>query len=700
MPAWLPLAAAAHAFAGSAVVDGAHLRDDARAADWASDGRTYSEWHYSPLREIDASSVQRLGLAWSLDLDTLDAVSTPLAVDGVLYVAAGLSVVHAIDAASGRLLWRYDPEVAKVAGVKLRYGHGVRGLAFWKGRLYVGTKDGRLIALNAADGSLAWSVVTTEPGDDRTISGAPRVFNGKVVIGNRGTEEGRLGRGFLTCYDADTGRQLWRFWTVPGNPADGFEHDALAMAARTWTGQWWKYKGGGAAWNAITYDPDFNRIYFGTGNAAPYNWKIRSPGGGDNLFTASILALDADTGAYAWHYQTVPGDAWDFDTAMDLQLATLAIDGAPRKVLLHAPKNGFFYVIDRANGKVLSAEKFARVTWAERIDLATGRPVEAPNIRFENGPSTFWPGPIGAHAWQPMSFSPRTGLVYIPRMEMPGYFSDRGIDPKTWQPIPGAFNTGLESSAGEPPEDWGTSALVAWDPVRQRPAWKVDHPGMWNGGTLALGGDLVFQGLGDGTFNAYSATSGARLWSFGAGAAVIAAPISYLAGGRQQITVLAGPHPSSAGAFGAVVAKFGWDYRRHPRRVLTFVLDGKAALPATPAPGVAQPLDDPALVLDAATEEAGRRVYAPYCTGCHGIGAISGGSAPDLRASAVALDRAGFRAAVRGALESRGMPRFDELNDEAIESIRLYVRARARAAIAGARAPGAAPPRPVPGGAG
>src|SRR5712672_3226516 len=357
----------------SSVVDNRVLADEEDGTNWPAYGRTFSESHFSPLTDINGTTVKRLGLAWSLDLDVSNSITVPLAVDGVVYLAAGYSIVHAVDAKSGKVLWLYDPKVPQAAGLKLRMGWGIRGLAFWKGRVYVGTQDGRLLALNAADGRLVWSTQTMDPGYVAFISGAPRVYNGKVIIGNAGADFSAL-RGYVAAYDADDGHRLWRFFTVPGKPAtkDGAVSDeVMDNATKTWSGEYWKYGGGGSVWNSITYDPAFNRLYFGTGNGSPINWKIRSPGGGDNLFVASIVAVDADTGRYIWHYQTTPGDSWDYDSANDITLAEVVLDGQPRQVILHAAKNGFFYVLDRHDGKLLSAEKLGKVTWADHIDLGT-----------------------------------------------------------------------------------------------------------------------------------------------------------------------------------------------------------------------------------------------------------------------------------------------------------------------------------------
>jgi quinohemoprotein ethanol dehydrogenase len=669
-------------------IDNAALGNDADGHNWAAYGRTFGETHYSPLAEINRETVPRLNLAWTRDLEVTSNLSTPLAVDGVIYVASGYSIVHAVDAKTGKLLWRFDPEVAKVAGNKLRTGWGIRGLAFWKGRLYFGTHDGRLIALDAKTGKPAWSVQTLDTHDGSYISGPPRVFNDKVVIGFGGADFGAV-RGYVTAYDTQTGRQLWRWWTVPGDPAKGFENKAMEMAAKTWTGEWWKRGGGGAVWNAMTYDPEYNRLYIGTGSGGPWNWKIRSPEGGDNLFLSSVVALDADTGEYAWHYQATPGDAWGYDSATDMTLATLSIGGAPRKVLLHAPGNGFFYVIDRENGKLPSAGKLGTVNWATQVDLATGRPVLAPNARYERGPVTLSPGSQGGHNHFPQSFSPRTNLVYVPTLEMPAQFG--GVDQEDWQPLPSSIQyTGFPTVDGDPPADGGKSFLVAWDPVKQRAVWQQPTPGPHNGGTLATAGDLVFQGQADGYINAYGAADGRKAWSFYAATAALGAPITFSVGKQQYLAILTGPLNGAAGGAGSMAARFGWDARIHPRRLLAFVLDGKAKLPPTPPPTFATPLDGPAMTLDEALVKEGLRQWA-RCQLCHGPGAVAGGTAPDLRASSVPLDAAQFSLLVRTGNEARGMPKFTELDDHELDSLRHYIRYRARLAT---RPNGVAPPPP------
>ena len=670
------------AAAAGAPVTNSALANQSDGTNWPSYGRTFDEQHYSPLSQINGSSIARLGLAWSLDLDVSNSISAPLAVDGVLYLGAGHGIVHAVDAKSGRQLWRYDAQAPQRAGQKLRVAWGIRGIAFWGNRIYAGTSDGRLIALNAKDGTLAWSAQTVDPRDGATITGPPRAFNGKILIGFSGEDFAPL-RGYVIAYDAETGKQAWRFFLVPGEPGkrDGAaSDDVMEMAARTWTGEWWKGGGGGGAWNAMTYDPEFNRVYIGTGNGTPMNARTRSPGGGDNLFVASIVALDADTGRYAWHYQTTPGDSWDYDAASDMSLVNLEIDGQTRKVMLHASKNGFIYVIDRENGKLLSAEKLGTVTWAERVDLTTGKPVLADGALYEK-PILLWPSFQAVHHWPPQSFSPLTGYVYEPTLEMPAEFSDRGLrigDRTRPSDKDDQRATGVFVGDGDVPPDAGRSVLKAWDPVAKRIVWQVESPGISNGGTLATAGNLVFEGLADGYFHAYDAHDGKDRWSFFAGVAVTGVPITYSVAGRQYVSITAGPLGGSTAAFGAVAARWGWDPRVHPRRLLTFALDAKSKLPVTPPRRPAVPLEGPEFTLAVDKAQAGQREYGK-CTLCHGPGAIAGGIAPDLRASPVPLSAEAFAHIVRdGGLLARGMPAFPEMSDAELDSLRHYFRQKAR----------------------
>lgn len=654
------------------------LLDTADGADWPAFGRTYGEQHFSPLTQINRDSIGRLRLAWSYDLPPENSASVPIEVGGVLFTATGHSVIRAFNAATGKLLWQYDPKAAAAAGERLRQGWGSRGIAWWNGMIYTGTQDGRLIALDAKSGSVVWSVQTLMTGDHRFISGPPRVFDGKVIIGHGGGDAGAA-RGYVTAYDAATGRQMWRFFTVPGDPAAGFENDAMAMAAKTWAGEWWKNGGGGTVWNAMTYDAELDQILIGTGNGYPWNHKVRSAGKGDNLFLSSIIALDAKTGTYKWHYQTNPGESWDYNAAMDMPLATLQIAGEQRKVVMQAPKNGFYYVIDRTNGKLISAEPIVKVTWASRIDTVTGRPVENPAARYPDG-TTFrmLPGASGAHSWNPMAYDPRSAIGYIPVLTRFVDYSDKGIDKAGWR-SPGH---NIADSAVMLKFDNGntaTSALVAWDARTQKQVWRVVTPGPWNGGVMATAGDLVFQGGIDGNLNAYDAKTGARLWRFAAGAGIVAAPISFSVKGRQYVAVISG-WGGSAGILGPSAAAFGWDYRTQPRRVLVFALDGKAPPLPVSEPYRAIAFADPDYRPDVGTETAGAIVFGRRCMVCHGGGAVAAGSAPDLRASPLVMDMAALNQIVRqGALAANGMPGYGEMTDEQFASLRQYLRGAAHA---------------------
>jgi quinohemoprotein ethanol dehydrogenase len=651
------------------------LADGSSGDDWPGYGRTYGEQHFSPLADINDRNVDTLGLAWSMDLGTGSATSIPVEVGGTLYMSTGLSIVRAVDAATGKLLWTYDSRVADHAGKEMRAFWGIRGIAWWNGKVYTATVDGRLIAIDAKSGKEVWSVQTIEKGNGQFITGAPRAFDGKIVIGQAGGDS-TPARGYATAYDAETGRQLWRFFAVPGDPAKGFENKAMEMAARTWKGEWWKFGGGGEPWNAFTYDAETDTLLIGTGNGFPWNRKIRSPGGGDNLFVCSMIAVDAKTGAYKWHYQFNPGETWDYNAAMDMALADLTIDGQPRKVVMTAPKNGFLYVIDRTNGRLISAGRIAKVTWATRIDVATGRPVETPAARFENG-QTFelWPSYTGAHSWMPMAFSPKTGLVYVPKLEWGAKYTDKGIDPGTWKPGNGSVGVMFDVNVKDPLNF--SSSLLAWNPVTQQRAWEVKTVGGWNGGILATAGNLVFQGQLDGRFSAYTADKGNEVWHFPAQAVVLAAPITYRVDGKQYVTVLVGMG-SSASVDVRAQGGIAIDPRTEKKRVLTFVLDGKAALPPAPPAFVLKAAEDPGYMPDAALAARGATIFGINCAVCHGFDAKAGGYGPDLRGSVMPQSAEAFDSVVRdGAVVANGMPKFAELTDQERAALRQYLRSRA-----------------------
>jgi quinohemoprotein ethanol dehydrogenase len=656
---------------------------------WLSYGRDYAETRFSPLAAIDAGNVARLGLAWSYDTGALRGLeATPLVADGVLYATTSWSDVFALDARTGALKWKWDARADRVRGAKACCDVVNRGVALYDGKVYVGIVDGRLAALDAATGTPVWDVQTTPVDEPYTITGAPRVVDGKVVIGNGGAELGV--RGYVSAYDAQTGELVWRFYTVPGDPSKPFESPVLEAAAQTWTGEWWTMGGGGTAWDAFAYDPEAKLLYVGTGNGSPWDRNIRSPGGGDNLYLSSILALRVETGELVWHYQTTPGDTWDYTAVQQLTLAELDIGGTERRVIMQAPKNGFFYVLDRLTGELLSADPIARITWASGVDLATGRPIETPHARYGDALTSISPGPGGAHNWQPMAFNPMAGLVYIPASESSFLFGrDLGF---TFRP--GAWNLGVDLAASigmgrrepaRPRSDYsdGTgeaagapSSLLAWDPVTRSARWRVLHTGQIGGGTLTTAGNLVFQGLDTGRLVAYSADRGDKLWEMDVGIGIMAAPTTYSIDGTQYVAVLAG----LGGATGL--------YGRNPTnlykvtgRAYAFALDARAPVPAVT--GIERPMPVP-LANDATPEQVARgaELYGQRCSMCHGVAAQSGGSIADLRyATPETIDA--FEGIVRqGAYTALGMPAFAWLTDEDVANVRGYVLSRRAALLA------------------
>ena len=549
--------------------------------EWVTYGRDYAETHFSPLNQINDQNVGKLGLAWTWDTESPRSgrvEATPLMQDGVLYGSLTWNVVFAVDARTGRLKWRWDPEIAEDTVRGMCCDPVNRGVALYNGKVYQGMLDGSVVALDQDTGEVVWRTQDTDPDADMTLTSAVRVVRGKLIVGSSGADFGA--RGYFSAYDAETGQRVWRFYTVPGDPSKPFEHPELEAAAKTWNGEWWIAGGGGTVWDGMAYDPEADLLYVGTGNGSPWNQNYRSPGGGDNLYLASIIAVAPETGRMVWYYQTTPGEMWDYTAAQPLILADITINGRARKVIMQAPKNGFFYVIDRITGEFISGEKFARrVTWATGID-ATGRPIEAKGARYTNQAVMISPATRGAHNWHPMSFSPLTGLVYIPGVE------DREVytPDMNYRYVPGYMNTGTsrgsrpddvpfvappkpeggipepEGAAEQP--DAGGRFLLALDPATNRERWRLQAPTGGGGGTLATAGNLVFHGD-----SAYNATTGEKLWTV-EGLTNVASPMSYMLDGKQYVAMLAGPIPGN--------------------RLLVFALDGTAPLPADLAPGAGQ----------------------------------------------------------------------------------------------------------------
>lgn len=648
---------------------------DREPGNWMSHGRTYSEQRYSPLDQITDQNVKRLGLAWTLKLDVdRGTEATPLVVDGVMYTTGAFSIVYAVNAVTGELLWKYDPKVPMEYLSQGCCGPVNRGVAVWNGKVYVGSFDGRLIALDAVSGQEVWTVDTIiDRKKSYSITGAPRVVKGKVLIGNGGAEFGV--RGYVTAYDAQTGDQAWRFYTVPGDPKDPPENEAMGMALKTWKGDGWvKWGGGGTVWDSMAYDPELDLLYIGTGNGSPWNYEFRSQGEGDNLFVSSIIALRPETGKYVWHYQVTPQERWDFTATQQMVLADIKIDGTLRKVLMQAPKNGFFYVLDRTNGKLISANNFVPVNWATHIDLQSGRPVLTEQADYSKEPKVIQPSFLGGHNWHPMSFSPITGYVYIPAQHTLAEL-EAAKEPM-FLPNKSVVNFGLnvpnlpEDSAmmNQIREAW-TGELIAWDPVKQAPAWKQSYVSAGNGGTLSTAGNLVFQGTADGRVVAYSADKGNKLWEHRANSGVMAGPISYTVAGEQYVAFSAGwggIFPLLTGPLtnkGKVQAE---------SRLIAFKLDAQGELPPPKQEPVFPRTD---LKLTASPEQLlkARDMYNGLCAGCHGLNAISGGVVPDLRYLTEDKHHT-FRAFLSGARMYRGMPSFaDILEPEDMEQIRQYL---------------------------
>jgi quinohemoprotein ethanol dehydrogenase len=655
------------------------VQADKEPQNWLAHGRTYDEQRFSPLTGINDKNVKDLGLAWSFETNTKRGLeATPIVVDGVIYTTGSWSVVFAIDGRTGKQLWKYDPQVPGERGHKACCDVVNRGVAVYEGKVFFGTLDGRLIALDAATGQVVWETNTIDPAKPYTITGAPRIIKGKVIIGNGGAEYGV--RGYITAYDTNTGTQAWRFYTVPGDPAKGFESEAMKKAAETWKGEWWKVGGGGTVWDSMAYDPELDLLYIGVGNGSPWNRDIRSPGGGDNLYLSSIVAVKPDTGEYVWHYQTTPAESWDYTATQHIILADLTIDGQVRKVLMQAPKNGFFYVIDRVTGKFISAKPYVHVNWATHIDPQTGRPVET-KTQYRDKEKITFPSPYGGHNWHPMSFNKNTGLVYIPALEIPLLYKQQAgfkYNLHTW-------NTGVDLVAAMPPPGMpqmldrklasllAKGHLSAWDPVQQKEVWRVQYTGPWNGGVLSTAGNLVFQGTADGRLVAYSADKGAKLWETPTQTGIIAPPVTYMIDGEQYVAVMAG----WGGAFSLVAGTAAQFAQKGPEgRLLVYKLGGKAQLPAFEAPK--RTIAAPAVTADSATLEKGYGLYHAHCAACHGATVVSGSLVPDLRYMAEATHASFNDIVMKGALASRGMIGHGEILQQGeADAIHAYINKRA-----------------------
>ncbi len=649
------------------------LKESAEGRNWFLKGGDFTGQHYSPQTRIDDENVSSLGLAWSANVALPDGVSgTPIVVDGVIYLSGAYSVVLAVDAATGEVLWTYDPEVRSAFAdtPMLSWPARVnRGVAVWDGKVYLSTADCRLVAVDAKSGEKVWSEQTCDTAGGYFITDSPYVGGGKVFLGNAGSESQMKGRGYVSAYDAEKGEMLWRFYITPSHKPEENDTEALKMAAKTWSVKTLEeHGGGGHSWNEMTYDPGSNQLFFGTSGSYPYVHSERSPVGGDNLFLSSIVAVDADSGEYRWHYQTVDKDSWDYNATMNITLADVRIRDRDREVLLTAPKNGFHYTLDRHTGELLAVGKYAKTNWASDIDLETGKPIYDPAGEYwnlEKGENAYvWPNMWGAHNWHPMAYHPGTNLSYIPVIDAPALVSGDGD---------GEDVVMLTEVDGKP---HSPGKLVAMDVRTGQVRWSVDHKLPFNGGLLTTAGNLVFQGLADGRFLAYTADTGEVLWSVQTGSAINAAPVSYAVDDVQYVLV-------PVGAGGGLQFKYPEMHSskalKGPTRLMAFALEGDAPLPKDVQELPPLP-EQPELEADPETIAHGEALYGGYCESCHGSKAIArfGGTVPDLRWSSMATFATWDAIVIGGARAPNGMPAV-EISAEDSQAIRGYVLSRSRA---------------------
>ncbi len=659
----------AHIKQATSLIDDAYLANaDNTPENWVTYGKNYAEDRYSALTEINTKNVSKLGLAWALNLETTRGIeTTPLVVDGIMFLTGPWSKVFAVNARTGKMIWTYDPEVPGKYGEKLCCDVVNRGLAIYKGSVYVGTLDGRLISLDASNGKPLWQVLTVDTTKFYSITGAPRIVKGNVIIGNGGAEFGV--RGYITAYDAMTGEQRWRFYTVPGDPSKPFESKAMEMAAKTWAGEWWKYGGGGTAWDAMAFDPELNLFYVGTGNGSPWDWFHRSNGQGDNLFLSSIVALNPDNGEYVWHYQTTPGDDWDYTATQHLILTDMEVEGQQKKVIMQAPKNGFFYVLDRQTGKLISAEPYTYMNWATGVDKATGKPIETDFGRYKNENRVISPAPAGGHNWQPMAYSPVTRLVYFPAHVNSFAFGNDS----TWTFNENARNISVPlphlPTIADPnqPANMDQGQLLAWNPQTQKEVWRVNYPATyWNGGVLASAGGLIFHATGEGKFFAYDATDGKQLWEANVGSGVIAPPVTYSIDGRQYISLVVGwgGNPGNRVRF---------TEENYPGTIFTWALDANETYSGFYKSNPKELIQLP-VTATAAEISNGQTLYDANCRTCHGRMGDNGGSIPNLTYSTAGTFGIIEDIVLKGMYLKKGMPNFsDRLNQKEVNDIKNYI---------------------------
>jgi quinohemoprotein ethanol dehydrogenase len=661
----LVVAAGVAAYSQSGAVAAGHNPND---VEWTRNGGNPDEQRYSKLNQVTVDNVGKLGLAWFAEIAERGGYqSTPLVIDGIMYMTAPWSSLYAFDARSGKQLWKIDPQAPReIAATSICCNISNRGAAYADGKIIWGTIDGRLMAVNAKTGKKVWEARVADPNLHYSITGAPRIGDGLVFIGVGGAEF--YTRGFLVAYDVKTGKPVWKFYTVPGDPSKGPDGEAsdnvMPMAAKTWNGKWWEKGGGGSTWDGIVYDPKSDLVIFGTGNGLPWPANIRSPGGGDNLFTSSIVAVHAKTGKYKWHYQATPMDGFDFDNTAPLTLADIKVDGQSKHVVMQAPKNGVFYVIEAATGKVVSADPYVpKINWALGFDHANNwAPILNPEANYGKTGKGFWVLPSQAHVWYPQSFNPQTGLIYFSaRRGVGSFYAQEGGRILGNQMVDIAQGHAPE---GKRPEVENPGAyLLAWDPVARKVAWE-QREGSGSAGTLTTAGNLVFQGIPGKKFAAFRADTGEKVWATDAQGNVVPGPVTYSIDGVQYFAVIS----SASTGFAAAAGK---------NRLLVYKLNGDVQLPPAP-PEAPQVLNPPRDFGDAAMHARGQDLYQRNCTGCHEGGRIFSGF-PDLNYT-VALNAPDlFKSiVVDGALAENGMISFkNSLNVDDAEAIRSFLTARA-----------------------
>lgn len=665
---------------------------------WFTTGGQFGEKHYSTLDQINKETVADLGFAWDYDLYTRRGIeSTPVIVDGVVYGTGNWGAVYAVNGKTGEEVWRFQPEVDGQVAKDACCDIVNRGVAIWDGLLYVAALDGVLYALNKDTGEEVWRADTFagEPGR-KTSTGAPRVAGDIVVIGFGGADMDA--RGYITAYDLKTGEERWRFYTVPGSPDKPYEHEELEWAAETWDpNSLWEAGLGATVWDNMVYDPELNLLYVGTGNSAVYAQAFRSPEGGDNLFVASILAINPDTGRLVWHYQTTPGDQWDYTATQNMILTDLEWKGEARKVLMQAPKNGFFYILDRETGELLSAKNYAPVNWASHVDMETGKPVLTEAADFVSKPSVIWPSTRGAHNWRPMSYSEDTGLVYIPAYEAVDLKVN--LFPNGFEYVPHHWSTGVlplplieaavDAVDGFYPADGSVdkealkqtirdykdiappnrTILRAWNPIKEEIAWDIVIDEFGNSGAvLSTAGGLLFHTKPDGHLNVYDDETGELLKAIDTGSGMMAAPATYEIDGEQYIVTMAGLGGGGFFSYPPYTAAY-----KHGNngRMMAFKLGGGETPKPPTVEWPVQP-EPPARTGDAKMIEEGKRKFAWNCSVCHvnsGVGAI-----PNLKNMQPFTHELFTEIVLEGLLVGNGMPNFSDVLTEAdVEAIHAYL---------------------------